>query len=198
MANASVFAETNASIFLRLNGANTQTRQIAWQEFHDRYAPAIAGFARKLGSPANDVDDIVQDVLIGFFAKSPTFAYDPTRGRFRGYLKTCICHVLRKRAQRTTNRAAVALDQIDAQALEVEQAWNDVWEHELLCRALEQVRAEIGLTKTFRAFEQYVMLDRPAQDVSRELGLHVDNVYRCKQQITQLLRERIGAIREEE
>ena len=198
MGNAPRFADTHPSIFLRLNGSSTCVREIAWQEFHAHYAPAIAGFARRLGAPASDLDDIVQEVLVGFFSKSPTFAYDPSRGRFRGYLKTCTCHVLRKRARPVGATAGVPLERIDPEALEVEQAWDDVWEQQLLRRAVEQVRAEIGLTRTFRAFEQYVMLDRPAQQVSRELGLHVDNVYRCKQQVTQLLRQRIQVMRHED
>jgi RNA polymerase sigma factor (sigma-70 family) len=192
--------DTHPSIFLRLNQSDTRVREIAWQEFHDRYAPAIAGLARKLGTTNNDVDDVVQDVLIGFFSKSPTFKYEASRGRFRGYLKTCTCHTLWKRAERRQGGAiaTVALNQIDPESLEVEQAWQDIWEQQLVRRAIEQVRAEIGGTKTFRAFEQYVMLDRPAQQVSEELGLHVDNVYRSKEQVTQLLRERVQCLRDEE
>jgi RNA polymerase sigma factor (sigma-70 family) len=191
-------SQTNPSIFLRLNRTDTRAREIAWQEFHDRYAPVITGFARKLGAAANDLDDIAQDVLLGFFSKSPTFVYDPQRGRFRGYLKTCTCHVLHKRAERGAAQAAVALDRVDPDALEVEQIWNDVWEQQLLRRAIEQLRGEIGLTKTFRAFELYVMLDKPVQQVSQELNLHADNVYRSKEQITQMLRQRIDAMRNDE
>ncbi len=198
MADESGRFETNPSIFLRLNQTDTHVRELAWQEFHDRYAPVIAGFARKLGSPTNDLDDIAQDVLVGFFAKSPTFVYDPSRGRFRGYLKTCTCHVLSQRAERRRGGAAVPLEKVDPEALEIEQIWSDIWEQQLLRCAIEQVREEIGPTKTFRAFELYVMLDRPAQQVSEELGLHVDNVYRSKEQITQMLRERIDALRAEE
>lgn len=171
---------------------------MAWQEFHDRYAPVITGFARKLGTLANDVDDVVQEVLMGFYSRSPTFTYDPTRGRFRGYLKTCTCHVLSQRVEKRATVAAVPLEKVDPEALEIEQIWNDVWEQQLLRRAIEQVRGEIGLTKTFRAFELYVMLGRPAQQVSQELDLHIDNVYRSKEQITQMLRERIDAMRAEE
>jgi RNA polymerase sigma factor (sigma-70 family) len=193
-------AETHASIFLRLNQSDTRLREIAWQEFHAHYAPAIAALARQLGTPDGNVDDVVQDVLLGFFSTAPTFVYDPARGRFRKYLKACICHTVWKRTKRHGNAAIqmVGLDQINPQSLEIEQAWNDIWEEQLLRRAIEQVRAELGQTKTFRAFELYVMLDRPAQQVSGELGLHVDNVYRSKEQVTQLLRERIQCLREEE
>jgi RNA polymerase sigma factor (sigma-70 family) len=196
------YLRTNPSIFLRLNRTDTQARQVAWREFHDRYAPIVCGFARKLGARPQDLDDVLQDVLVGFYSTSPTFVYDPARGRFRGYLKTCTCHVLRKRALARHRGAAdgeaprlASLEHLDPAALEVEQMWNDVWEQQLLRRAIEQLRAEIGHSKTFRAFELYVMLDRPAQEVSAQLELHVDNVYRSREQVTQMLRDRIDALR---
>ena len=54
----------------------------------------------------------------------------------------------------------------------------------------------MGATKTFRAFEMYVILDLSPQDVSRRLDLHIDNVYRAKESVTRLLRERLRALRE--
>jgi len=188
--------ETNPSIFLRLNRTDTMLRELAWKEFHERYAAAIAGFARQVGVRAPDViDDVVQDVMIGFYSKSPTFVYDPSKGRFRGYLKTCTFHAVQRRLGHDAKLGGVPLDQVDAEALEVEQAWNDVWEQEQLRRAVEELRKEIGSTKTFRAFEMYVILDLAPQDVSRRLDLHIDNVYRSKESVTRMLREKLDAIR---
>src|SRR4051812_49863872 len=91
---------TNPSIFLRINQKEKRPRELAWTEFRDRYAPIIAGFARKLSVKPQDIDDIIQDVLLGFFAKSPTFVYDPAKGRFRGYLKVCTFRAMRDRLGR--------------------------------------------------------------------------------------------------
>jgi hypothetical protein len=57
------------------------------------------------------------------------------------------------------------------------------------------VRQEMGTTKTFRAFEMYVILDLPPQEVSKRLALHVDNVYRSKETVTRMLREKLNMIR---
>src|SRR4051812_29101208 len=73
---------TNPTIFLRLKESDSAPREIAWNEFSARYAPVIGGFARRLGARPQDIDDVVQDVLMGFFVKSPTFVYDPSKGRF--------------------------------------------------------------------------------------------------------------------
>ena len=186
---------TNPSIFLRLNLHAPAAREVAWQQFYQRWGGVIAGFARQLGASVQDTDDVVQDVLIGFYATSPTFVYDPSKGRFRGYLKTCTCHALRRRIARDVKFRGASLNQIDADALEVDQAWNDVWEQELLRRAVETLRAEIGTTRTFQAFDLYVIQDVSPQEVSRRLGLHIDNVYRSKESVTQLLREKLKELR---
>jgi RNA polymerase sigma-70 factor (ECF subfamily) len=187
-------ADTNPSIFLRLNRTDTDVRELAWNEFHARYAGVIAAFARQVGVRTADVDDVVQDVLVGFYATSPTFVYDPSKGRFRGYLKRCTFHAVQRRLGRDSKFRGVPLAQVDPETLEVEQAWNDVWEQEQLRRAVEELRQEIGTTKTFRAFEMYVILDVPPQEVSRRLDLHVDNVYRAKQSVTRMLREKLAAM----
>lgn len=187
--------ETNPSIFLRLNRSDTGVRELAWSEFHQRYAAAIAGFARQIGVRASDIDDVVQDVLMGFYSRSPTFIYDPARGRFRGYLKTCTFHAVQRRLGREAVFRGVTIDQIDPEALEVDQVWNDVWEQEQLRSAVEQLRQEIGVTKTFRAFELYVILDLAPQEVSRRLDMHIDNVYRAKESVTRMLREKLASIR---
>lgn len=191
-------ANTNPTIFLRLNQTDPVPREIAWHEFTQRYAPIISGFARRLGAAAHDVDDIVQNVLIGFFAKSPTFIYDPAKGRFRGYLKVCTYRAVHRRLGSQHKVQGKPLDQIDPEEMSIEQVWNDVWEQQLLRRALDAVRETMGQSKTFQAFEQYVVLDQPAQQVSERLSMHINSVYRAKEQVTLLLQEKVMALRLED
>ena len=140
------------------------------------------------------MDDVVQDVLLGFFSKSPTFIYDPDKGRFRGYLKVCTYRALRTHLGKLAHFQGMPLDQLDPSALAIEQVWNDVWEQEQLARAIEHLRGKMGQTKTFQAFEQYVGLNQPAQTVADRLGIHITTVYKSKEQITQLLRETLHEI----
>ena len=73
MTSAARQPDTNPSIFLRLNRTDTVVRELAWEEFHRQYGVVIAGFARQLGLSRADVEDVVQDVMTGFYATSPTF-----------------------------------------------------------------------------------------------------------------------------
>ena len=189
---------TNPSIFLRLRQSDPTPREFAWEEFHGRYAPIIAGFAHRLGARQQDLDDIVQDVLLGFFSTSPSFVYDPAKGRFRGYLKVCTYRALRSHVGKEVQFGGVPLDQVDPEAVAIEHVWKDVWAQELLSRAVEELRGKMGETKTFQAFEQYVALNQPAQRVADNLGVHIMTVYQSKKQITRLLRETVKRLNEED
>ena len=191
-------ASTSPSIFLRLKASDSQPREVAWDEFSVRYVPIIANFARRLGCKPQDVDDVIQDVLLGFFLKSPTFVYDPSKGRFRRYLKVCTYHALQKRLGKNAKLLGRCLDEIDPESVAVEEVWNDAWEQQLLSRAVEEIRRDSGHTRTFSAFERHVVLDQSAEAVARELGLHINSVYRAKDQFTRLLKARLSALRDED
>jgi RNA polymerase sigma factor (sigma-70 family) len=184
---------TNPSIFVRLKATDAKPREFAWNEFHARYAPVIAAFAKRLGGKPQDVDDAVQDVLTGFFAKAPTFAYDPAKGRFRGYLKVCTYHALKKRLGKQARVQGKPLDTVPEDSIAIEQIWNDAWEQEKLRRALAEVKAELGDSKTAQAFELYVVRDQPVQEVAKALDMHVNSVYRAKEQITEMLQKKMMA-----
>jgi RNA polymerase sigma-70 factor (ECF subfamily) len=195
---SNIGTRTNPSIFLRLNAADAQPRELAWDEFNARYVPIIANFARRLGSKPQDVDDVVQDVMLGFFLTSPTFIYDPSKGRFRRYLKICTYHTLQKRFGKSAKIHGKSLDEVDPDSIAIEQIWNDAWEQQLLSRAIELIRSESGHTRAFAAFEMVVILEQSAEAVSQQLGLHIKSVYRAKDEITRLLKARLTALRAEE
>jgi RNA polymerase sigma-70 factor (ECF subfamily) len=196
--NANFAASTNPSIFLRLRTSDRRPREVAWDEFSSRYVPVIAGFARRLGAKSQDVDDVIQDVLLGFFLKSPSFVYDPSKGRFRRYLKVCTYHALKKRLGGSLRLLGRRLDEVDPESVAVEDVWNDAWEQQILSRAIEEIRRDSGHTRAFSAFERHVMREEPADAVANDLGLHIKSVYRAKDQFTRLLKARLTALRDED
>ena len=189
---------TNPSIFLRLNATDRAPREMAWAEFHARYGPIIGGFAKRLGAADGDVADVVQEVLFGFFRQSPTFQYDPAKGRFRSYLKTCTYRIIRRRLGGNAQLRGVSLEVLGEDALAVQQEWNDLWEQQTVRRALRALKKSIGSTKKFRAFEAYVVRDQDAQVVADKLDMHLNSVYRAKEQVTRLLQEKVQAMQEED
>ncbi|MGH7175836.1 MAG: sigma-70 family RNA polymerase sigma factor [Tepidisphaeraceae bacterium] len=180
---------TRATLFQRIKAPEPGPRKMAWEEFCHRYSPVIAGFARNLGARPQDIDDLIQDVLLGFFAQAPTFMYDPSKGRFRGYLKTCTFHALHAKRNQNFRFRAVPLEDVDPNSVDLEQAWNTVWDEQKLKRVLDAARTDYQDNVTFRAFEQYAVQGQSPPDVARSLGISVDSVYKAKERVIARMRE---------
>ena len=183
---------TRATLLLRIR-PDAPERELAWQEFYEMYGPIIGGFARNMGVPLDDVVDVVQDVLLGFFGVSPSFVYNPTRGRFRGYLKTCTWRVFQRRLQSKLKLAGRPVEEIADDEPQVEDVWNDVWESERLRKAMDIVRERYlrrgDSAKTFQAFELYVLLDQPAETIAAELEMNVNSVHQAKSRVSKAIKE---------
>ena len=114
-------------------------REIGWREFTDTYVPVIAGFARNAGVPPREIDDVIQDALLNFFRAAKRFEYDPSRGRFRGYLKSITLNAIRSRHRR--RRPATRENEDLEMPLDGERAdalWDREWTEQLLHRAQRQ------------------------------------------------------------
>jgi len=196
---AETFA-TRPTIFLRLQASDASQREVSWQEFHARYAPVIRGFVRNAGRSGAEADDIVQEVLLGFFQAAPRFSYDPARGRFRGYLKRCTLNALRRRRGGALSGAAGALsiDEIDpAEDARTDPPWESAWAEQLFERAAHEVASRVD-AKTFEAFDLYARRGVPAEEVARRLDIGVNSVHQAKARVMKLIREVVDALRAEE
>jgi RNA polymerase sigma factor (sigma-70 family) len=187
---------TRASVFKSLASKIPAERESAWALFRERYAPVIAGFAANYGAKQQDIDDIIQDVLTSFLNASDTFVYDPAKGRFRGWLKTCTVRAAIRRAGKNLRFRGIPFDELPDVELAVEDAWNDIWEQQIVSSALILMRSNLGDSLAFRAFEQYVLLDRDATVVALELDTSVNNVHQAKLRMTKKLREVVQQLRD--
>ena len=64
--------------------------EIAWEQFYKFYAPLIRLHGRDCGLKEQYLEDLIQNVMITLSAQMPGFVYDPSRGRFRDYLRKII------------------------------------------------------------------------------------------------------------
>jgi RNA polymerase sigma-70 factor (ECF subfamily) len=190
---------TRASMFDRLNTTEPGRRETEWARFRARYAPVVAGFARNLGVRPQDVDDVIQDVFLGFFSVSKKFDYDPARGRFRGYLKTVTLNAIRDRFGRRAKLNEVALSDLPDDAPQLGEQWDRAWAEHVMRRAVEATRAEYAAhSQTFEAFDRYALQRQRAADVARELGMNVDSVYQAKHRVLETLRAKVKQLEAED
>tara|TARA_Y100000589_G_scaffold316625_1_gene341587 strand:+ start:3311 stop:4342 length:1032 start_codon:yes stop_codon:yes gene_type:complete len=193
----SIYA-TRASIFIRLQADGSMDRELGWQEFTEKYARVIAGFARNAGLRAQDADDVLQDVLLGFFRVSDQFEYDPAKGRFRGYLKRVTLNAIRARHRRKRPSTFIK-DDYDppAEMPDVDAAWDRQWTEQLLQRAMTEVRGSVE-DRTWKAFELYGVRGVPVEQVAERLEMTPAAIRHAKMRLVKQVREIVDRLRAEE
>lgn len=164
----------------------------AWGEFCERYGDLVRGFARRQGLSESDADDVLQDVLVAL--TTAMSRYDPSLGRFRGYLKTVTLHVIFKRfRQKSPAARPVGIDtsvEADSADAEIDGQWEAQWREYHVSRAMETIEAEFGEADR-EAFELYALGGKDAGQTAQLLGISVDRVYQAKSRITRRLAELI-------
>lgn len=191
--------ETNMDLLLQLKSDETINREMGWGIFVDRYGPIICGFARNAGLPSSEADDIMQTVLFNFFKVADQFEYDPSKGRFRGYLKRITLNAIRQRYRKRqegnldTHGMNIAEDPRD----DLEAAFDREWAEHLLSEAMTAARPKFE-PKTWEAFELYGRRGMSSEKAGKRLDMTPEAVRHAKSRVMRTVREIVIQIRDEE
>jgi RNA polymerase sigma-70 factor, ECF subfamily len=183
--------ETPVSLLERLRRPSDQA---AWARFVELYTPLLYFWARRVGLQEADAADLVQEVLALLFRKLPEFNYD-RRQSFRGWLRAVTLNQWRAMGRRRVPVTAVSGSSLaelpDADdAAELEEA--DYRRH-LVQQALQTLQHEFPVS-TWKAFQEYVMAGRRAEQVAAELGAAVGTVYAAKSRVLSRLRRELDGL----
>ena len=167
---------TSATLLKLLCGPEQD--EAAWRGFCQRYQPLIRGWCVRWHLQEADVADVGQTVLQRVFQRISS--YDPSRGRFRGWLKTVVENavrdVLRGRGRRPADQGSGdsaiaellhAIAQPETVAALIEEL------DSRLRRDLEAILARVQEAmspETMRAFRLVFLEGRQIKDVAAELG----------------------------
>ena len=163
----------------------------AWSEFNGRYGPLIRGMARRQGLQDADCDEIVQEVLSSLVRAMSTFEYDPTKGKFRGYIKTITVRAIvakRRRADPVIQSSKMEASAISDSGLD--EAWENEWRQYHLRLAMQTVNEEFNVSD-LAAFDAYAIRGEQADQTAISLGISIDRVYQAKSRILRRLEELI-------
>ena len=191
--------ETDVAVLLQLKSDETVNRELGWRMFVDRYGPIICGFARNAGLPPSESDDIMQTVLFNFFRASDRFEYDPSKGRFRGYLKRITLNAIRERyrKKRIHNLDTQGMQGAEDDNEELEAIFDREWVEHVLSQALAEARPKFE-PKTWEAFELYGRRGLSAEKVAERLEMTQETVRHAKSRVMRTVREIIIRMRDEE
>ncbi len=150
-------------------------RRAAWEHLARRYLRPVAAYVRARGARDDEeARETAQDFFLWMLERSFLDKADPTRGRFRGFVKRSLVNFLhdRERRRRTVKRGGehVTLSLSDADdehdALPVdpgrtpEQVLDDLWRQELLARAADALERELasrGKEVVFAVFRDWYL-----------------------------------------
>jgi len=176
-------ASTRPTLFVRLATGDTS----AQTELFSIYHPFLVCLAlrRHADVDADIASNIASDVLIEFInrqSRAP-FVYDPSKGSFRGYLKTAVNNAVDAFIK---NQNKVRL--VDPVSLDFEPSVVDPVDRTVLLQtALADLRSQLD-GHHLQVFD--LMLQQlPSAEIARRLSLKPGRVYQVRHKLSVMIRE---------
>lgn len=173
------FPPTRLSVVERTRSENEETRRLAFETLIEAYwKPAYKYLRIKWNVQPDEAADLTQEFFTGALEKDVLGKFDPTRARFRTYLRLCLdgfasnARKAEGRMKRGGGVTHVSLDFATAEGelahrelavpADVDELFYQEWIRALFQRAVEDLRASTessGRQVMFRAFELYDLAD---------------------------------------
>jgi RNA polymerase sigma factor (sigma-70 family) len=160
-------------------GSSDEAAQ-ARAELMQRYTGAIYRYLLAGVRDPEAAADLSQEFAVRFL-EGRFHNADPSRGRFRDYVKTCLFHLVgdyRRRQGKQPHFAPLASDEMAVAdpAPEEDQAFRDSWREELLARAwlaLQRVQQEYGQPYYDVLRFRVDHAQMPSQQMAEQLSTHL-------------------------
>ncbi|MEW4561516.1 sigma-70 family RNA polymerase sigma factor [Bremerella sp. JC770] len=188
---------TRMSMFAHLQ----QEEEQAWTMFVGQYGPMIASWCMRHSLDETETADVTQTVLIKLVNAIRESRYDPSKGSFRGWLKTVTNNAARDAIRVWGRHGRGSGDSVhqkrmmlleDPKSMEtLNQCVDDEYHRILLHAAETRVRSRVK-EFTWRAFEITTLEQRSAQEAAQELNLKVAEVYVAKSRVIKMLNEEVA------
>jgi len=183
------FPETHASLIdAAARGDATLSRDALEAIITAYWKPAYKHLRAKWRRSNEEAKDLTQGFFAAFSEQDTLARFDPARGSFRNYLRTCLDHYVQKQHEfATREKRGGTLGTIDFEQAErelatapessPEEVFFREWRRQMFVLALDDLRRHAmssGRELQFRVFEQYDLADgeRPRYaDLAREHGV---------------------------
>jgi RNA polymerase sigma-70 factor (ECF subfamily) len=175
---------------------------MAWEEFFGRYWHLVFVTARNRGCQAHTAEEIVQEVMLTVFQQRHVFQYDPSKGRFRDWLRQVVRNAVAKHRREPAQRVRARGGESEVSTPEpigddgLDDRWEAHFEQSLLTALLDAVRVEVA-PETYQAFELLTLQGLSGAEVARITGLTRNAVYLARKRVLKRLRQLGAAYRDE-
>ncbi|MFN0151076.1 MAG: RNA polymerase sigma factor [bacterium] len=168
----------------------------AWGQFVQRFRAPVVSFARRMGVPAEQCEDVAQETLMAFVKSYQEGKYDRAKGHLSSWLfgiayRQALMN-LRSAGRREVLLPGSADSQPPGENIPDERFatthWDVRWEEFVFQECYERVRAELS-EETRRAFERVVLEDASPEQAAADLGVSVKAIYNAKHRVLRRIRE---------
>jgi len=173
----------------------------AWADFIDRYGRLMFAWARESGLNKDDARDLVQEVLLNLVGQIARYRRSHHQG-FRTWLKTVMWKV--QQQLQSDGRFPEAMGGgLAERLLATKPSWVTLQERlqteadrELLEVAMARTKSRAE-PRTWQAFEMQALQGASGEDVARETGMSLSNVYVSRHRVQKILRDELMVLRQE-
>lgn len=179
----------------------------SWRDFFRTYWKLIYGFAIHRGLSHEEAQEVVQETVVAVAKSIGKFQYDPKVCAFKTWLLGVTRSKIANQFNRRPRQSAVATNptpedsnatplvdrQPDAQSGQLERAWDEEWQKNLMEAAIQRVKRRVSIEQ-FQMFDLFALKQWPARDVAKTLGVTIAHVYVAKHRIAKLVRKEIEAL----
>jgi len=190
---------TRPSLLLRLR--DTADAE-AWRQFVELYTPLVYGYCAARGLQEADAADVAQEVMRTVARAMPDFAYDPQRGKFRGWLLQVTRFKLQKfwahrqRHPQPAGETTMANFSDQEPGADEQARWEEDFRQRLFDWAAQKARPEFQ-PRTWQAFWLTAVESLPAKDAAERVGLSLGAVYIARSRVIARLRELVESVSDE-
>jgi RNA polymerase sigma-70 factor (ECF subfamily) len=175
----------------------------AWLEFYGLYRKLIYAVAVRAGLNHQEAQEVIADTMLCVCRKIVAFEYDPTKGKFKGWLlqltRWRIDDQFRKRAgqvrqespNESNTRTTLTVARIpDPHGGQFDVLWEEQWRRSLLEAALKAVKTAVS-SLYYQIFDLHVLKELPAEKVAKMLGIKRQQVYLAKLRVSKRVTKEI-------
>jgi RNA polymerase sigma factor (sigma-70 family) len=216
-APAARFPTTHWSRVLRAGDPADRGSREALEHLCGDYWYPLYAFARRQGLDQEDAGDLIQGFLTDLIERRDLAKADPSRGRFRSFLKAACGHYLAHRRdhdralKRGGGRSPVPIDRQDAEGrylnepahdLTAERLFERRWAMVLLGHVLARLQSEAGRARNSNLFERLrpILEGEDRADSYKEIGATLGMTegavkvaaHRFRARYRQILREEVA------
>ena len=179
----------------------------AWEDFVAVYKSMIINWATYMGCSQSMAEDVFQESIISLLRNLEKFEYNPTKGRFRGYLKTLVTRRVKDAFRRKKMIYENEFSNDDCinnfienfeDAHEPAEAQLDImWVTSVVSRALKIAKNKSDLL-TYDSFKLYAIDNLPVNEVCRRLSINNEGtVYQQKSRFIKLVTKELENLLED-